>query len=62
MRLDLTWCMGTGLKENVYLGHIREARNFARGTVVWFLEFLIMIQDEIQKSKMILNIQSVISF
>jgi hypothetical protein len=38
-------------KNQVYLGHLREARNFARQTLIWFLDTLATIQDEILQGK-----------
>jgi hypothetical protein len=42
---------GNEFKKDVYWGHLREARDFARQTLVWFLEFLVMIQDGISQSR-----------
>ncbi|AEB10004.1 HEPN domain-containing protein [Desulfobacca acetoxidans] len=38
-------------KNRVYISHLREARDFARQTIVWFLEFLLKIQDGISQSQ-----------
>jgi hypothetical protein len=42
---------GNQFKNEVYSVHLREARDFARRTLVWFLEFLAIIQDGISRSR-----------
>jgi hypothetical protein len=42
---------GNRFKNEVYSGHLREARDFARRVLIWFLEFLAIIQDEISQSQ-----------
>jgi hypothetical protein len=42
---------GNRSEKDVYRKHLREARDFARRTLVWFLEYLVMVQDEISQSQ-----------
>ena len=38
---------GNPFKEQVYIGHLREARDLARETILWFLNYLAAIQESI---------------
>jgi hypothetical protein len=42
---------GNQFKKDVYWGHLREARDFAQQALVWFLEFLSIIQDRISQNQ-----------
>lgn len=46
---------GNRFKKEVYAGHLREARDFARRTLVWFLEFLAIVQDVISQDQNNIN-------